>query len=445
VAPLIVNNSAVYVQARSGIVRELNFDFNTDGFSGDDLTTFAPHLFDGYTILDWTFQQNPDPVIWVVRSDGVLLSLTYVKEQQILAWARHDTGRPVGSLFNNFDFGTGFFESVCCIPEGDEDVLYVAVKRTVNGLYNVGAIHSTRNIERISLARHTLVADEKYMDQHLTYDGRGFCPTTVSTVTLTGGTNWTYDESLTATASGATFATTDVGNSLFINYYDVADATTGTRLKKVIRCKIIAYTSTTVVTVKANRTVPSALRSTAQGDVDKAVDELGGLRHLEGQSVTVFADGNVIANPNNSAYPVYTVTDGSITLPDTYAVITVGIPILADLETLDIDTAQGETLSDKKSIVTAVALRVEGSRGFWAGGKPPVSDVLDPLGGLSETRVREYETYDNPIDRKNEVIEVQIDNNYSSGGRTFIRNVDPLPLRVLSIQPAGMFPFKGGG
>lgn len=40
-------------------------------------------------ITSMAFQKNPDPILWCVRSDGVLLSMTYDREQNVIAWSRH--------------------------------------------------------------------------------------------------------------------------------------------------------------------------------------------------------------------------------------------------------------------------------------------------------------------------------------------------------------------
>lgn len=115
--PLIANDSVLYVQARGGIVRDL-FPVQLGGFAGSDLTLQSAHLVDGYTIADWTYQQTPDSVIWAVRSDGELLSLTYVRELGVLGWARHDTD--------------GLFKSVATVPESKRDAVYAVVERTIN-------------------------------------------------------------------------------------------------------------------------------------------------------------------------------------------------------------------------------------------------------------------------------------------------------------------------
>lgn len=410
--PLVIGGNALYVQARGSIVRDLNFDDASQQYRGQDLTIFSAHLFDEYTLVDWAYQQIPHSIVWVVRSDGVLLGLTYVREHEMWAWHKHD-------------FEGGTVKSVCSIPSGNEDALYLVIERTING-------RTTKYIEKLNTRQvsEALIKDAVFMDSALTYDGRH---TGSVTMTLSGGTNWTYDETLTLTASSGTFTSAYVGNQIHITGAD------GT----IIRFTVDAYTSSTVVTGRPNRTVPVAMRSAAQSTWAYAVDQVTGLWHLEGESVSAFGDGFVVANPNNDAYDVLTVTNGVLTLDKHYSVIHVGLPYISDLETLDIDTPQGETLADKRKLVSKVSLFVEKSRGIWAGPKPPSDDDTDPLEDLYELKVRDDENYDSPVALQTGVVDINIKAEWNQGGRVFIRQVDPVPLAVLAVVPIGLMPFRG--
>jgi len=407
--PIIISGNALYVQARGNIVRDLGFDADVEGYRGNDLTIFSTHLFSGYTISDWCYQQVPNSIIWAVRNDGVLLGLTYVREHQVLAWHKHE-------------FENGIVENVCSIPEGDEDYLYLVIKRVING-------ETRRFVERLSsrFISATTIEEATYLDSYLTYDGRN---TGSTTMTLSGGTDWVYTETLTLTASAAFFSSSDIGNQIFL--YDADE--------DIIRFSITGYTSTTVVTGTPHKTVPVSLRSTARTTWSRAVDMVSGIWHLEGQDVSVFADGFVVANPNNDSYTSQTVTNGAITLDKPYAVIHVGLPITSDLETLDIDAIEGESLSDKKKRVNRITLFLESSRGVFAGNSAPTgTDILE---GLEELKIRNEEGYDDPVSLKTGVVDINIRPEWNSNGRVFIRQTDPLPVSVLAIVPSGLFPFN---
>jgi len=128
VAPLGMDDSAIYLQARGSRVLALT-QRQVEGTIGNDLSLLSAHLVDGYSITNWAFQEIPHQLAWMVRSDGQLLSLTYVPEAGITGWARHDTD--------------GVFESVCVVPEGNEDAVYVVVRRTVNAA-------TVRYVERLA-------------------------------------------------------------------------------------------------------------------------------------------------------------------------------------------------------------------------------------------------------------------------------------------------------
>ena len=119
IPPLIIGNSVLHVQKQGAHVRDLFFSLEKDGYAGNDLTILAPHLFEGYTIRQWSYQQAPNSIIWVVRSDGALLALTYMKEHDIWAWSQHDT--------------QGQYRSTCTIAGAFEDQSFFVVKRTIDG------------------------------------------------------------------------------------------------------------------------------------------------------------------------------------------------------------------------------------------------------------------------------------------------------------------------
>jgi hypothetical protein len=165
---------------------------------------------------------------------------------------------------------------------------------------------------------------------------------------------------------------------------------------------------------------------------------------LEGKTISVFADRFVVASPNDEGYTSVTISNGTATLDHPYAVIHVGLPYLSDLETLDIDVPNGETMADKKKLVSGLTVFVESSRGGWAGTEPPADDTIDPLENLTEFKTREAENYDSPPELETGTIDVNILSGWNSHGRLFLRQVDPLPVSVLAVAPTGILPFGRG-
>lgn len=153
VQPVIANNSVLYVQESGSRMRELKYKWETNGYNANDISILAPHLFDGYTIIELAYSKTPNKMVWAVRSDGKLLGLTYLPEHDVMGWHEHDT-----------EGGDALFESVACVKEGSEHALYAVVKRTVN-------TREVRYIERLHTRQFTAADDAFFVDCGLTYDG----------------------------------------------------------------------------------------------------------------------------------------------------------------------------------------------------------------------------------------------------------------------------------
>lgn len=122
--PIVINYSALFVNSKGFSVYEAAYNIYFTTFTSSDITTIASHLFFGYNLKEWCWADQPFHLIWAVRSDGALLSLTYLKEQEFTAWAHHIT--------------TGSYLSVASVTEttaslGTADAVYTVVQRTING------------------------------------------------------------------------------------------------------------------------------------------------------------------------------------------------------------------------------------------------------------------------------------------------------------------------
>jgi hypothetical protein len=150
VQPVVTNRTILFPQDRGGHIRELEFSWQQQGYQTTDVSILAPHLFDYYAVRQMAFSRSPLQILWSVRNDGMLLGMTYVTEHEVRAWHRHVTA--------------GAFESCCTVSEGDEDVLYVIVRR------QIGA-QQLRYIERLHTRRFDTAADQFFVDCGATYSG----------------------------------------------------------------------------------------------------------------------------------------------------------------------------------------------------------------------------------------------------------------------------------
>lgn len=385
VQPEIINNSMVYCAARGGHVRELGYSWQSNGFITGDLSIRAAHLFDNFTIVDMCYAKSPQPLLWFVSSTGKLLGLTYVPEQQIGAWHQHDTD--------------GIFESCTVVAEGNEDSLYVIVRRTVNG-------NSVRYVERMATRQVNLLKDCFFVDAGSTFNGTNL---TAMTVTVTGGTTWGPADILTITASSSLFvypATTDVGDAIVLT-----DSTGAS-----YRLKILATSSATVATAKVDKVIPVALRSTPTAVWAFARDTVSGLSHLEGKTVSILADGAVM--------PQVVVTGGVAILERASVVVHVGLPYQSDLQTLPVALNIDAFAQGRVKNVNQSWIRVFQSSGVFVG--PDANK-------LTEVKQRTTEPYGSPPSLKSDEVSVLMTPTWAQSGQIYIRQSDPLPLTVVGI------------
>lgn len=134
VPPIVANYDVLYVQSKGSAVRDLAFNIYFNVFTGTDISITSSHLFYGFSVKEWAWAEQPFYNVWAVRSDGVMLTLTFLKEQDFVGWSHHTT--------------QGNFMSVATVTEptvtaGNVDAVYTIVQREVEGV-------AVQYIERVS-------------------------------------------------------------------------------------------------------------------------------------------------------------------------------------------------------------------------------------------------------------------------------------------------------
>jgi hypothetical protein len=157
VPPIVANFDVLYVQSKGSIVRDSAYNIYANVFTGTDISVIASHLFYGFQVLEWAWAEEPFKVVWAVRNDGVILTLTFLKEQEFVGWAHSNTEN-------------GLFKSVAVVTEntvtsGEVDAVYTVVERVIESV-------TVKYIERF--AERNLnggAADAWCVDCGLQYDG----------------------------------------------------------------------------------------------------------------------------------------------------------------------------------------------------------------------------------------------------------------------------------
>lgn len=389
---LVVDNTALYSQKRGQAVRELSSDGSYNNqYGGRDISAFSNHLFENHSIVEWAYQQYPFSIIWAVRDDGILLCLTYMKEHDVIGWTRCETD--------------GLVESICVVPEGDEDAVYIVVKREIEAFPQ-----AKRYIERLSTRIIEDVRRATFLDSFLTYDGR----ITDNYINLSAGPH-VAGNSYTLTSQFAAFAPTDINDYVVAHYDAGANGGVGARFR------IINYTSSTVVTGLLETPMSAAL-ATQTYDWGIARQELAAPAHLEGETVGIFADGQALADQ--------VVPSGNMTIDPPGLVVCIGLRYSSDMETLEINVAGAETQFTKNKLVKELGVILQESRSVSIG---PDFDHLD------EIEAKQTTGYGLP-DILDGTYEAPIRSQWIERGRVCVRQTDPLPITILGVVPE----FKEG-
>ena len=176
IQPLRVGRSILFVQRAKRKIWELSFSFEANGLEAQDMTRLAYHVSRG-GISDMAYQQEPGSVVWCVRADGVMPTMTYRRDEDVVGWSRQIIGGSFGS-------GDAVVESVAVIPgangagqiqdSSSRDEVWMIVKRTING----ATVRYVEVLERDFETGETQ-ADAYYSDSIVTYNS-------ASTSTITG-------------------------------------------------------------------------------------------------------------------------------------------------------------------------------------------------------------------------------------------------------------------
>jgi len=298
-----------------------------------------------------------------------------------------------------------------------EDYLYVITRRTING-------ETKRYIERMASRQvEDYRLDGLFLDSFLSYNG---ISVDGSQVTLTSGGGWEAADEITVTCDTAKFDAGDVGNGVTVWVPGGA----------ITRITITAYDSPTVVRGNPSNFLPAAtppavdevdatLRDTATVNWSLAVDVVANLDHLEGEDVSILANGVVLSG---------TVSGGEVSLGGLYDIVHVGLPITADFETLDLDSATTE-VRDKQKLVRSASILVDRSRGTMQVG--PDEDHLRSFRPEAGSALATDIFGLTSGDTRSEIVKVTMDASWRRPGRVFLRLEEPLPLAILGIIPAG--------
>lgn len=399
--PLKVGMDLLYGTNKGNYVRDLSYNLYAQIFTGADISVLSNHLFFGYYLSDWCWAEEPFKTLWAIRSDGQALSLGYVKEQELIGWAHHDTN--------------GQFQSTCSVIEtvaggNIVDAVYFVVQRYVNGIY-------VPYIERMADRYFPFGYEDSWsVDCALQTAPALTLSTTLilagqsavgSTVTLTDSVGAPFTATMATNgwivrANGGIYQITVYSNSQNVSATVIQSPTASNPYSGFPFPAIGGYTIWTPITT------------------------VTGLTQLIGQSVVGVADGVAVGPFTVSAL-------GSVALGLSATKVTLGLQYTPQLQTLPLDLGGQETVQGKRKKIVALTLRVADTLGLSVGKTfgtlVPMKDFI--LGNVPTTSTG-VALVSGLISGDGRTI---LDQEWDTAGNYCIQQNLPYPATILGVMP----------
>lgn len=491
VFPIRIESDIIYVQAKNSNYIDATYQINTNNYTVNYITLNSSHLFTGFTTVQHTWCEEPFKTLWSIRNDGVMLSLTYLKAQEIQGWARHDTN--------------GLFVSCCSVTEPPVDALYVATQRfpptysngqnsyfiermdnriwpdvescwcvdsalglsqptpsanlTASSATGIGQITGFTNL--VGGSGYSSATIASVIDDNGSGPGTGAVPTltivvgVITNITFpvnqgyvrpklvisdpagsAGGSGasaqLTLDNSATFTASAPVFSAPNVGSVIRMGG-GIAKITSFIDSQHVIANISVPITQV----VQNNGNAPQVALS-GNWTMTSPITVVSGLRHLAGLAVTGLADGIVIP-------PTIVNAQGSITLPIPATSITIGLAFQAQLQTVYLDAGE-PTVQGQRKKIAAVTARIEDSGSFKIGSNQPDGSIQSPaqislpwqltvadITAQPSKAVAPYNSSTTPLFTGD--LRIPVAGGWNTHGQVAVEQDLPLPLQILAFIP----------
>ena len=331
---LKVGDGILFVQKSGRKIRDIRMaESVNERWTASDMTILAEHITKS-GIVDITYQQEPDSLVWAAMANGDLAGFTLNHEQDIRGWHPHRIGGYSDAPHTEF----AKILSVVSIPMDGRDEIWMLVKRNMSGTDEYFIEYMEKFHEEGDDPHFAF-----YVDSGLTFNGSknvALTPHPSAVVAWTTGVAFV--------AGGAVFAVGDVGKYIHYRYStrDVKGKVQWlTAIAKItdyidpqnVQCTVIApWPSVTLFSD------PPGAGTMAANSWRMTATVISGLSHLEGQTVDILADGAV--------HPQKVVSGGSITLDYPASLVNIGLPCPAVLQPMPISSgsADGSTRGKTK-------------------------------------------------------------------------------------------------
>jgi hypothetical protein len=381
VPPIAIDIDLLYIEGKGSTVRLITYTAYTRVYSGQDLSILASHLMNttNLAITKWDYASDPYKIVHAVRADGAALALTLVKEQNVFAWTPWTT--------------KGLYKDVCVVQENSSDTVYFLVQRFIKGRWS-------KYIERQAQRTFVNPEDAWCVDGALAL-GATYPASTLQPAANTG-------KAVNFIAGSPVFSAPNVGSIIRVGGG---------------KAVITAYISSTSVTCDYLRDMTNVVAEdplftpiqaqSGEWTMDTPVLLVSGLRHLEGQTISILGDGDVLTPQ--------VVTNGKVTLSRPCTRVIAGLGFTCIFASLP-PSISGATIEGKRQRPVGLALRTDRTRGLKYGTK---------LTNLYDIKERTNEKMGEPTNLQSGVKLLNLPSGFNLSPTIYLVQVNPLPVSIL--------------
>ena len=480
---LSIGNATIFLQRARRKIRELAYNFDTDGYTAPDLTILADHISES-GLTDMSYQQEPYSVVWAVRADGQMAGLTYNRLENVVAWHRHifggksDTGKTVKQQKISFTANSTNVNTTSNqititghgLATGDQ-VYYYAASNKIGGLsnskvyyvINVDANNIKLAISTANASANTAISLTSAPGSDTTqfiYQGVNINNNIlfVSAHGFKSGNHIFYKNSGTAISGlseNTKYFVEKIDDNQIQLYSDEA--------RETVVNLTSAHSSEQTDKILTHAKVESVACIDGDGEEDQVwvivqryingatkryveyftpfefnedltafhfldsgltytggeTSTLSGLTHLEGEVVDIIGEGSV----QNSK----TVSSGSINLDTAIEEAQVGLLYSSDLQTMRLDEGYTETTQTKTVRVFDLSVRFQNTVGASVG---PSSDNLTNIDFRDSGA-----SMDLPVPLFTGDKQIEFDAGHGVEGLIYVKQPQALPMTILGIYP----------
>lgn len=414
VQPIQVGNAVLFLQRASRKIRELTYDFDTDGYIAPDLTILAEHATEG-GLTELSYGQEPDSVVWMVRGDGVLLGMTYRREEQVVAWHTHKIGGVSGAATVTVaDYADIAVGSTIKLTKSDGETI-TFTSEAVSGSAPAETLGWRPNESNDTTADNIYTAINAHAD--FTVPNPGAAVVTIKE-TARAGVGF-----LTVTTSDDTrLAATSQSHALVESVASIP-GTAEDELWMIVNRTIDGSTVRYVEYIK-NFDFGSDVEDAFYIDSGLTYDgssatSLSGATHLEAENVAIITNGAAHGNK--------VVSSGAVTLDRATTKAHLGLIFHSTLKTMRIEAGSTDgTAQGKIKRIDDVNLRLYRSVNALVGGDVSTLDRIPFRSGADEM--------DEPIPLFSGDKQLEMPTGYDQDGYVVVRQDLPLPMTVIAIH-----------